>query len=98
MRPPVFIGDEVSAAGFRLAGMRVHVPALGEEESVFRAARTEADLVLLSAETAQRISPETLRRALLAREPLVLVVPDVRGRASPPDPAAGLRRQLGLSE
>jgi len=98
MRPPVFIGDEASAAGFRLAGMRVHVPAVGEEEAVFRAARTEADLVLLTAETAQRICPETLRRALSAKEPLVLVVPDVRGRVIPPDPAAGLRRQLGLSE
>ena len=98
MRPPVYIGDEVSAAGFRLAGVRVHVPAVGEEEAAFRAAWSETDLVLLSAEIAQRVSPETLRRALVARGPLVLVVPDARGRASPPDPAAGLRRQLGLSE
>ena len=31
MDAPCFIGDEVSAAGFRLAGFRTEVPAPGEE-------------------------------------------------------------------
>jgi len=30
MTTPIYIGDEVSAAGFRLAGLRIRVPAEGE--------------------------------------------------------------------
>lgn len=98
MRSLVFIGDEATAAGFHLAGMQVVVPAAGEEESVFRTARSQADLVLVTAEAASRIPGQMLSEALAVGAPLVLVIPDVRGRGLPPDPAAGLRRQLGVSE
>ncbi len=97
MRIPWFIGDEVTAAGFRLAGVRVAVPAPGQEAPLFRQAREGADLILVTVEVAERI-PELLRDAFKSAKPLVLVVPDARGRAVLPDPAAGLRRQLGLGE
>ncbi|WP_137893150.1 V-type ATP synthase subunit F [Ramlibacter sp. 2FC] len=98
MPAPIFLGDEVSAAGFRLAGARARVPAPGEEASFLEQARREAELVLLSAECAARIPAPLLRRALTAPLPLVLVVPDLLGRAEPPDLAARLLAQLGIAE
>jgi len=98
MRAPVFIGDEVTAAGFRLAGARVLVPAAGHETQAFQQARKDSDLMLVTAELAHRIPDRLLREAFQSGQPLLLVVPDVRGRLPPTDLSAGLRRQLGLNE
>lgn len=92
----VFIGGEVAAAGFRLAGVRVAVPEPGEEAATLASARETADLVLLGAEVAERLPSAMVRDAVAATTPLVLVVPDVRGRVALPDAAAILRRQLGV--
>jgi vacuolar-type H+-ATPase subunit F/Vma7 len=96
MAAPFFIGDEVSAAGFRLAGAVVRTPAAGEEASFLEWARRESPLVLITAEFAARIPHSVLARALAAQQPLVLVVPDVRGLAAAPDIAGELKRQLGM--
>ena len=93
-----FIGDEVSATGFRLAGVDVHVPGPGEAEDLFRRLLRESSLVLLTAEVASCLPEDLLRRAAIAERPLVLVIPDVRGRVAAPDPASVLRRQLGMVE
>ncbi len=98
MRAPVFVGDEVSAAGFRLAGARVMVPAAGAELAVFQQARSEADLLLLTAQVAERLPNGVMDAALLDVTPLILIVPDIRGILQPPDIASRLRRQLGLAE
>ncbi len=92
----VFLGDEVSAAGFRLAGATVRTPPPGEEASFLDLARREAPLVLVTAEIAARIPASTLGRALVATAPLVLVVPDVRGRVALPDLGQRVRAQLGI--
>jgi len=92
-----FIGDEVAAAGFRLAGVRVSVPQAGEEAAALAEARETADLVLIGAEVAARLPQAMVRNAVAAPVPLVLVVPDVRGRVTLPDPAAILRGQLGVT-
>jgi vacuolar-type H+-ATPase subunit F/Vma7 len=93
-----FIGDEVSAAGFRLAGVAVHVPAPPETAAVFRRLVREFQLVLLTVEAAERLPAQELQRALAAERPLVLVIPDVQGRSQPPDLGVLLRRQLGMAE
>ncbi len=98
MRPPVFIGDEVSAAGFRLGGAEVYVPDPGEVRRLFERIRNQADLVLITAETATEIPAADLREAMTAARPLILVIADIRGRAQPPDLAMGLRQQLGMAE
>src|SRR5512143_4165127 len=98
MTTALFIGDEVSATAFRLAGMAVRVPAEGEEAAALAEVGGEVELVLITAECAARIPPAALRRALTATAPLTLVVPDVRGRQAPPDLAARLRVQLGMEE
>jgi vacuolar-type H+-ATPase subunit F/Vma7 len=91
-----FIGDEVSAAGYRLAGAAAYVPAAGEEAVVFAAARAHAALVLLTAEYAARIPAAELHQALAAIRPLTLVVPDVREHVRPPDLGKLVRQQLGM--
>lgn len=60
--------------------------------------RGEAELILITAEVAGWIPEETLGRTLAADKPLVLVIPDVRGRFQPPDVGVVLKRQLGMAE
>jgi len=98
MTAPVFLGDEVSAAGWRLGGADAHTPAAGEEQALFEWACLSASLVLVTAEVAARLPPDLLARAVAAGLPPVLVVPDVRGHVAPPDLAARVRRQLGMEE
>ena len=96
MGAPVYLGDEVSAAGWRLAGAAVRTPRRGEEAAALAWACTQAPLVLVSAAVAAGIAVPLLRTALLGLSPLVLVVPDREGRVPLPDLAARLREQLGL--
>jgi vacuolar-type H+-ATPase subunit F/Vma7 len=94
--PIAFVGDAVMASGYRLAGVAVHVPAPGEEVAAFERARNEAKVVLLGMDTALKIPLARLEAAIAAPAPLVLIVPELDGRPSPVDPAARVRRQLGL--
>ena len=96
MPAPVYLGDELSAAGYRLAGAIVRTPRAGEEAAALAWARTQAPLVLLSAPVAAGIAQAVLRSALSALAPLVLIVPDLQGDVPLPDLAARLRGQLGL--
>ena len=96
MAAPIYLGDEVSGAGFRLAGLSVRAPRRGDETAALAAARQEAPLVLVAATVAARVAEGELRAALAALTPLVLIVPDLDGEAPVPDLAARLRRQLGL--
>ena len=93
-----YIGDEASAAGFRLAGARVVVPARGEERMALAAARESAALVLVSSSVAARIPARELAHAELALSPLTIVVPDLREDAPLPDRGVRLRSELGLEE
>jgi vacuolar-type H+-ATPase subunit F/Vma7 len=96
MASPVFIGDEVAAAGFRLAGAEVRVPPAGKEASELAAARASAPLVMVCAAVAARLHPDVLRAAVRATSPVTVVVPDLQGGSAGPDLAARLRRQLGI--
>jgi len=95
---PVYIGDAVSAAGFRLAGLRIHVPDTTELVMQIEQAATDAPLVLLGADLAAQLPVAELDRLLSAVAPAVVVVPDVRGQADLPDLANRLRQQLGVLE
>ena len=96
--PPHFIGDEVTAAGFRLAGLRTSVPQPGEEAALMRQACENAQPVLITAEVAANVPQSELRRLQAVRRPLLLIVPDARERLPAPDLGAGLRKQLGLAD
>lgn len=96
MACPVFIGDEVAAAGFRLAGAEVRVATPGGEAAALDSARASATLVMIDAAVATRLPPEVLRAAMRATAPLTVVVPDLQGEFDYPDLAARLHRQLGI--
>jgi vacuolar-type H+-ATPase subunit F/Vma7 len=96
MTAPVFIGDEVSAAGYRLGGAHILTPQPEEAEAVFETARQEHELVLLSVEVARMLPPARLNAALRELTPLVLVVPDARERFPMRDLATRLRTTLGV--
>lgn len=96
MGAPVYLGDEVSAAGYRLAGALVRTPAPGEEAAALDWACQQAPLVLVSAAVAQGVPESALRTATAALSPLVLVVPDLQRQVPLADLAARLRLQLGL--
>ncbi|HTP71133.1 MAG TPA: hypothetical protein VML58_02855 [Burkholderiaceae bacterium] len=96
MSAPIYLGDEVSAAGYRLAGALVRTPRLGEESAALLWACSLAPLVLVSAAVAAGIDEGVMRERLSALAPLVLIVPDAQGVTPLPDLAARLRGQLGL--
>ena len=98
MSAPCYIGDEASAAGYRLAGASVIVPSPGTEGRALASARANAPLVLISADVAARIPARELSSARAALAPLTLVVPDLRGKTQMSDLATRLRAQLGLED
>jgi vacuolar-type H+-ATPase subunit F/Vma7 len=92
----VYLGDRISAAGYRLAGAVVRSPPADEAAAALAWARAQAPLVLLSASVASHIGETVLRAALSAWAPLVLIVPDLHDEVPLPNLAARLRSQLGL--
>jgi vacuolar-type H+-ATPase subunit F/Vma7 len=92
-----YIGDEVTAAGYRLAGAERRVPAEGETTEVFRRAVADgAELILLSADRAAEIDAAELDAALVATRPLTAIVPGALGGPAPPDVAREVRLALGI--
>ena len=91
-----YLGDEPTAAGFRLTGMHVVVPETGHETEALATARMHASLVLLAASVAARIPRSALQDAQAALAPLTLIVPDLRDQLQTPDIASRLRGQLGI--
>jgi vacuolar-type H+-ATPase subunit F/Vma7 len=92
----VYLGDELSAAGFRLAGVSALVPPAGEEARWLHAAMSDAQVVLLANRCAAAISPGELEAALASRSPLVMVIPGFDGAPASSDPAVRVRRLLGV--
>lgn len=92
------LADEVTAAGFRLAGIEVHVPDDGDLAQRFERLCDEAQLVLVTAELAERLPPALLHRQQRASRALVVIIADARGRREPEGLGATLRRQLGMAE
>jgi vacuolar-type H+-ATPase subunit F/Vma7 len=92
----VYLGDELSAAGFRLAGVSARVPPEGEEALWLAAAMQEAEVVLLGIRCAAALSPSALVVALASRVPLVMVMPAFDGAPASSDPAVRVRRLLGV--
>ena len=96
MPAPVFIGDEVTAAGYRLAGARVRVCAPERAADELAAAMERASLILIGASHAAQVPPKRLRAAIAGLSPVVLVVGSATGDARMPDVASDVRRELGV--
>lgn len=96
MRPAIFIGDELTAAGFRLAGVETIVPKPGAIAATLEDARSRAGLVIMTADLARELPAAEQEQASLAEAPIFAVIPDVRFRAAAPDLARRLRSALGI--
>jgi vacuolar-type H+-ATPase subunit F/Vma7 len=96
MRAIAYVGDAVTAAGFRLAGALVFSPPPGGEAAALAQARAAARVVLLSGQAAEAIPRADLDAALAALQPLTAIVPGHGSELSAADPAERVRAQLGL--
>lgn len=96
MRPPIYIGDEVNGAAFRLAGLDVRVASASQVASTLEAAQSQTELVLMSAAAAAELPADQLAAAVAAQSPLTVVVPDPVGGAPMPELAKRLRRHMGM--
>ena len=92
----VFIGDELTAAGYRLAGAQVRIA----DPTTVRAALDELPddvaLVLLGATVAAALSPKELARRLALGSPLLAIVEDLGGVGETPNLGREVRVALGV--
>lgn len=93
-----FVGDEVSAAAYRLCGIEVHIADSVNALSLIKQACERASLVLVSSSVVQQLPGAELDELLANIQPPVHVVPDVRGLQAVPDIASRINKQLGLLE
>jgi vacuolar-type H+-ATPase subunit F/Vma7 len=93
----IYIGDEVTAAGYRLAGVETLMPSETEAvDTIQRALTGEAELVMLSAELASLIPEQQAHRMLRSERPLVTIVADVYERFRPTPLEPEVRKALGI--
>ena len=93
-----FIGDEVSAAGYRLAGIETRIADSATVLAAVRQACERASLVLVGSSAVAGMHSAELDELLASRAPPVLVVPDTQGLYEVPDIAARIYKQLGMLE
>ena len=98
MSVTAFIGDEITAAGYRLCGVEVHIADRDNALSLIKQACESASLVLVSSSTAQYLT--TGDRAMLMEKitPAVVIVPDIAAKQAVPDIATMIHKQLGMLE
>jgi len=94
----VFIGDELTAAGYRLCGVDVYVADLSNVGHHVQQACEHASLVLIGSNVVKGLGSRQLGDLLASTEPPVLVVPDIRELEQVPDIAARIHKQLGMLE
>jgi len=94
----LFIGDEISAAGFRLAGLNVLVPESGEECHVFDKLNDDIDFIIITAQVAAFVPQHRMNELILVDKPLLLIITDMRDHLLVEDLSVTLRSQLGLAE
>jgi vacuolar-type H+-ATPase subunit F/Vma7 len=96
MGTAIFIGDELSAAGFRLTGIEIVVPEPDAAAAALDDARQRAHLIFMTAGLAERLPAATLEAALLAETPTLAIIPDVLFRNVAPDLGKHIKSVLGI--
>ena len=98
MATPVFIGDEVTASGWRLVGARTIVADPDAAPGAFDALPADTELLLITAACAAGLGSERLDAAVRRASPMVLVVPDAANLSAPPDLDRKVDRVLGIEQ
>ena len=96
MSAAIFIGDELSASGFRLTGIATLVPKPEAVGAAFEEALSRGSLVIVTADVARHIPALQLEAAMLAEAPSLAIIPDVLFRVPVPDLTRRLRSVLGI--
>jgi len=96
MAQAILIGDRLTTAGFRLAGMRALVTEPADAGPVLREALEMGGPVMITAALAAHVPAAQLEKAILAADPPVAVIPDIARATEPADMRAAVRRALGV--
>ena len=96
MAQPILIGDRLTTAGFRLAGLRALVTEPADAGAVLREALEMGGPVMITAELAAHVPAAQLEKALLAADPPLAVIPDIARSTEPADMGDAVRRALGV--
>ena len=94
----VYIGDELCATGYRLAGVQTFVTdAVADVDALLEKALQQSSLLLLGADVAAALPSKRLHELLRSLKPLVVVIPNLQGQQPLPDLSTWLRGQLGMN-
>ena len=96
MSGAIFIGDELTATGFRLTGLETLTPEPADVAAAFAESRRRAALVIVTAECARRLPRGSLEATVIAEAPTVIVIPDVLARVEPTSLARRMKSILGI--
>lgn len=96
MTTPLFIGDEVTAAAYRLAGVRTLIADKDTLATTFDEALKDTNLLLITAVCAAELPTGRIDSAMRTADPLVLIVPDAANRIAPPDLGREVDHVLGI--
>lgn len=96
MRDVVFIGDTLTAVGFRLAGVPSFAPAPEDLAGRVDAERATCRVLMITAGAFAALPPKLAETLEAAQSPLLAILPDVQGRDAVPDIERAVRKALGI--
>jgi len=97
MAAGLYIGDELSATAYRMAGLAVRIVAADTAADTLEAAIADRPpLILLGAAAAGNLDPVRLHALIAAADPPILVVADAAPTVLPPDLGEIVRKELGI--
>jgi len=96
MGTAIFIGDELSATGFRLTGIATLIPKPDAASTAFEEARSRSSLIVITADVARHIPAPQLEAAMLAEAPTIAIISDVLFSTPSLDLVRKLRSVLGI--
>jgi len=100
MTAPIFIGDEWTASGWRLAGCDIDCPERSSgpvDAAVERARSAGVPLLLISNEFAAFLSRDRLAALRAGLNPPTLVVGDAAGRGRVDEVTGDIRERMGVA-
>jgi vacuolar-type H+-ATPase subunit F/Vma7 len=96
MHDIIFIGDALTAAGFRLAGVETRVPASAALAGAVDTARGQCRVLVMTTALHATLPPPLARALELGDAPLLALVPDVQAQVPVADLEVEARRALGI--
>ena len=93
---PLFIGDEITATGYRQAGIRTQAVEEGQAAKAVERVLADTRLLLITPACADELGEERLRAIMRRARPLLVIVPDAAGQSALPDIDAAVDRVLGI--